>query len=226
MLRKEITLLLWIISAIFLQFCTTTKEELLDEEAIYLPNRQWVFTVKRSDNATIDSLYLTVLNERFEGDSTKWKLRWIAIVRDSNRVLIDTSISRVIDREGSPFISFSTPSIKGKGYQMTRLLPEPQVRFPIVLGHEMKVKDTIVVNRDSPEFEGLVITGTLKVSGKTFYKNPIVKDTCWIIDAFGNSEKGSFKAQYYFHKKFGFVYFYYDFVAYQVEISLAGLKFL
>ncbi len=72
--------------------------------------------------------------------------------------------------------------------------------------------------------EGVKMEGSSKETGRTYYDNPIVKDTCWVIDVRGKSEIGNFKARYYFHEKLGFVYFYYDFVSYQVEINLVNFK--
>lgn len=173
---------------------------------------------KKSDKNTFDTIYLSTLNEHFEWDPDQRKIRWVTIVRDSNKVLKDTTIAGVIEREGIPFIDLLPPS--DFYLRLAKLVGEPEVKLPVELGNKKKVETKIILG----PLEAIEAIVGSEVSGKSYYYNPLVKDTCWVIDAFGNSEKGNFKARYYFHEKLGFVYFYYEFVSYQVEINLIALK--
>lgn len=72
--------------------------------------------------------------------------------------------------------------------------------------------------------EKIEISGVTTITGKTFYNNPVVNDSCWVIETNSNTPFGVYKAKHYYHQKYGFVYFHYDFIQYKVEMNLVSFK--
>ena len=186
--------------------------------AIYLPNREWKFQVKKSNTTKIDTLYLKILPYT---DKSIEEFKWILFFADSNssNYLIDTckSTLTVEDYNNENYINITLPT--NQYLRLNEAFPSPQLRLPVEIGYTNNFKKIVKISIND-ELRGSTITGKIIVVGKIYYDNPIVHDSCWVLDAFGNSKLGTLKARYFFHEKYGFVYFYYDFIKYQVEMNL------
>lgn len=148
-------------------------------------------------------------------------------------------------------IKISSPAISNY-LHLAELLPTPQIKHPIQLGNETDWEITFgeykFISKENINYseEGEIIakgteinsekevgeeiftdftaTGKIQVSKKIFYGNKLVNDSCWVLDGTSESKLGNLKVKYYFHEKLGFVYFYYDFNKYQVEMKLLDIK--
>lgn len=212
----------------FLFLLACNEQQWFGKEAIYLPNRKWTFTVKKSDKVTFDTICLTTLMERWEHSAIQRKIRWIFMVRDST-ITEHIEETGLIDRaSGSSLLSFIVGSEiwlhppRSSYLKLAEMVPFPNVKLPPKPGQ--KIDWELTPKKGWGRFEGIKVIGRLVIHSKIFFNNPAVKDSCWVINAFGRSGVGNFKAQYYFHEKLGFVYFYYDFGSYQVEINLIAFK--
>ncbi len=226
-LMKEIKKLF--IAVIYFSLLSACDEQLwVGKEAIYLPNRQWIFTVKKSNREIFDTLLLITFKERWEYSALQRKINWKFIMKDT---IVTENIEEtgVIDRaRGGSLLNLIFGSEiwihppRSSYLRLAEMVPFPNVKLPPKLGQ--RIDWELTPKKGWGEFEGVKVNGKLVVSSKIFFDNPIVKDTCWVIDAFGKSKIGNFKAQYYFHEKLGFVYFFYDFAFYKVEINLIAFK--
>ena len=79
--------------------------------AIYLPNREWKFQVKKSNTTKIDTLYLKILPY---ADKSIEEFKWILFFADSNssNYLIDTckSTLTVEDYNNENYINITLPT--------------------------------------------------------------------------------------------------------------------
>jgi hypothetical protein len=216
-----------------------------NEPHVYLPGREWDFIVKRTNSSVVDTLILRTFDETWE--ITQKKIEWKYIIKDPNTFTQITEETGVIDRRGSFFTKiFLKNEIwihppRSSYLRLSEMVPFPQINFPIYKGQiinwEITPKKVKAKNYDSsgkyigdsvPEewkkLIGKTATGKIGVKGKIYYNNPIIKDSCWVLNAFGNSPIGTIKSKYYFSEKYGFVFFFYDFNDYKVEIILSGIK--
>ncbi len=189
---------------------------------INILNHKWKFIVTKSNTHYIDTL---ILNSYFKsGNNDNLRFRWILITFDSlkSNSLIDTVYSVInVSVDKNNYVEIPNPT--NKYLKLTEAIPSPQLKFPIELGHPINTKTKVKITSNE-ELKGITVTGKIEVKGKIYYDNPIVKDSCLVLDVVGNSKLGTFKAKYYFHEKYGFVYFYFDFVKYQVEINIISYK--
>ncbi len=189
---------------------------------VYKPNREWNFEVKRSDSETTDTLKFKIFNENWKLFQKKCKWFYLLINDSSGSMKMITSTTGIIDRQCNPVMEWFFDSEiwmhppRSAYLRLTEMVPFPWIKFPIEKGKELDWN--LIPKSGWEELEGVEVNGTLKVTGKIFYENPVVKDSCWVIEAVGKSDAGNFTGKYYFNEKLGFVYFYYDFVKYKVEI--------
>lgn len=196
---------------------------------IYKPDREWHFTVKFSNSPIIDTLILKTYDESWE--LTQKKIEYIYNMKkdSSGGYSISTEITGVIDRKGSYLTGlFLTSEIwlhppRSGNLRVTELLPFPWIKFPIKLGQSNDWE--LTPKKGWNEMEGKKISGKIQVVRKMFFDNPVIRDTCWVLEGFGESDFGKFKCTYYFSENYGFVYFLYDFNQYQIELIPIKIKF-
>lgn len=204
----------------------------ISKSNIYSLNKEWKFLVKKTNSTFLDTLYLKIVpnKDNITENVIETGCRWIltGLQSSDNSIVSDTIISYVlqeseIDTDNSIIkIGISPPTNSYLTY--TRLLESPFVKLPIHIGYVSKYKVESTSINDERGADKIKSEGAMTVSGKIFYDNPLVKDSCWVLQTMGESDLGMMGAKYYFHEKFGFVYFYYDFNKYQVEISLSDFK--
>ncbi|OGU40856.1 MAG: hypothetical protein A2X61_15905 [Ignavibacteria bacterium GWB2_35_12] len=192
-----------------------------DKSLIYTPDSEWKFSVKKSNDNAINTIILKILSPK--------KIEWKYFVKDSNSFTDIIERSDALETTELLFISEKSISLPSSGdFKLTGLIPNPQIRFPISIGQTIKIKKSLkeewTLKEGRKKYNGNKVTGKIEVAGKIYYNNPIVKDSCWVLNAIGESSVGSFKAKYYFNEKSGFVYFYYDFNEYKIEMELIPMK--
>jgi len=179
-------------------------------KSIYTKGHEWKFLVKSSLSTNIDTLYLKILP--FPDKSLTESYQWVLIFLDSSSLSykVDTSITSTTVDESNIDDYINLPSPINKYLRLTKAIPSPKIKIPVREGYTATSTIKININEDN-ELKGLSINGSITVIGKTNYKNKIVNDPCWVLEAKGESKLGTLKAKYYFNEKLGFVYFYYDF---------------
>lgn len=224
-MKKVLKILFSIISIIILvfTFMSCTKSN------VYLPNREWKFVIRFSNNSELDTVILKTYNENWELTQTKIEYIYNLKKNSSGGYTQNTEITGVIDRKEN-FITriFSVsevwlhPPRTGK-LRVTELLPFPWIKFPIKIGQINEWK--LTPKEGWKDMEGKKINGKISVVRKILFDNPAVKDSCWVLEGFGLSDFGKFKCSYYFSEKYGFIYFFYDFNQYQIELIPILIKF-
>lgn len=106
------------------------------------------------------------------------------------------------------------------GYlDFTEQLPHPEINLP------PKLNDTIYsehnISSTLPN-AGKLIMGYQTVTDYKYYSEDAFKDSVWVVELY-NKKDVKFKGKYYFSKKYGFIYFYYDLDGMEVEIKLIDL---
>jgi hypothetical protein len=101
-------------------------------------------------------------------------------------------------------------------FKLTVLIPPPTIKYPIKSGNSTTIK--VKANPALKELGISEVSGIVKVTGKIFFENLKVQDSCWVLEAIGFSKTGNYNAKYYFNEKYGFVYFHYFFDDYNLEI--------
>lgn len=197
-----------------------------NDSSIYVAGSEWVFTARNPFNNILDTITLKIFDEPWL--ATQKKMNWIFIKKDSNKSISIVSETGVIDRRENlinkifNMSEIELPPPSNEYLEYAELVPSPYIRFPIIIGESIIKEYTF-----KKGWEGLKnkkVNGKIKVTGKIFYNNPVINDSCWTLDAIGKSSIGTFKAKYYFHETKGFVYFYYDFNKYQVVMELISTK--
>lgn len=209
------------VALLFLVECDNEKSK----NNIYVPNREWKFTVKRTNSQSIDTLRLKVVDKFADKvvHEDEMGFEWILSYSDTNKIQTyrdTTYYTWKVNNNDIIKIPFS--SIRYLKYSAAT--PHPEIRLPVYIGRRPIKIERKTTFSDVEEMKGLKITGEIKVVDKIFYDNPIVNDSCWVLDAVGNSKFGTLKARYYFHKTMGFVYLYYDFNKYEVEAELVDFN--
>jgi hypothetical protein len=194
----------------------------LENPKIYSENREWRFTLSKSNSKFIDTISLKVFGESWK--ISQKKIEWNYSLRDSSGYSTITETTGVIDRsESSIFkkeIWIHPP--RSTFMRLTELVPFPQIIFPIRQGEVLPWE--LTPKEGWEELKGVKVTGQVEVVGKIYYDNPIIKDSCWVLNAVGNSTAGNYKAKFYFNENAGFVYFNYDFNTYKVVMELISFK--
>jgi hypothetical protein len=196
---------------------------------IYKPNHIWEFKVTRTDSKIVDTLQFKTTDESWQILMKKciWQF---PIRKDTAGKVMITQTTGIMDIKVcfplsllfSSKIDFSPPEWEYLKYSW--IIPI-KIKFPITVGQTIKLNKTFGSKRPpSDEFRQLKVNGFVKVIGRKFYSNPLVNDTCWVLEASSKSKIGEFNAKYYFNEKFGFVYMFYDFKKYQVEMELIDFK--
>lgn len=190
---------------------------------VYQPGRTWKFTVKNSLSEKLDTLTLSVFDERWH--ITQTKIVWRIARRDSNGSSVTEEQTGVIDRSnnivGKNEIWLHPP--RQDYLRLTELVAFPSVIVPVTQGQV--IKNEVTPDEGWEELEGTHIKGTITVDGKVLYKGDVLRDSCLLLQAVGESEVGKYSAVYYFHPVKGFVYFFYDFKQYTCEIDLVSTNF-
>ena len=184
---------------------------------IYDGSIEWKFTVKNSSIDRTD----TLLFYRSESWYPK-KLKWdFSFIRQKNKA--KTSIESIFT-EDSDLIKIGAPY--GFYLNYTELVPHPEVRFPIKEGdlYESNHKTNTRRIKGTENVDDIDVEGKLEVVSKILYKQELLKDSSWVIDAEGNSSVGKFTSTYYYHEKYGFVYFKYNLEKDTIEIDLNQLS--
>jgi hypothetical protein len=195
---------------------------------VYKADREWHFIVKCSNSSVIDTLILKTYDDSFE--KTQRRIEYIYNkIKDSNGNYSDIiETTGVIDRQGNFFTRlFTKPEIwlhppRNRVLRVTELLPFPWIKFPIEIGQSHDWE--LTPKEGWGEMKGKKINGKIEVVKRIFYDNPIVKDTCWLLEGVGESDFGKFECKYYFNEKSGFVYFFYNFNTYQIELVPISIK--
>jgi hypothetical protein len=211
---------------------------------IYKPGREWVFSVNYSDMPQIDTLRLRTLElAESIGVESEWitrsyypngNIRKEAVLPFKLIELrLEGSVSEVIDQ----YIKLKPPA---EFNDSLRLVPYPTVELPPTPGwveedyqhtNEKITKhgsitpdgDTVYHKRKPEFWEEMEVSGSIKNSGRKYYDNPVVRDSCWVINAAGTSEVGKFNSRYYFHEEKGFVRFEYFLAGDTIRIDLVEI---
>lgn len=217
------------ISLIFIVFTVIFLLSSCNNSLIYKPNREWHFIIKSSNNLNIDTMILKTYDESFVITQRKIDYIYNKTVDSNGNYTEEIETTGVIDRQGN-FLTrlFIKPEIwlhppRGKYLRVTELLPFPWIKFPIKIGQS---NDWELTPKEGwGDFKGKTIKGKIEVVKRIFNDNPIINDSCWVLEGIGESEIGKFKCKYYFNEKYGFIYFYYDLNNYQLEIIPIMIQF-
>jgi hypothetical protein len=213
-----------IIAIVIIIFLSTCSNPL-----IYKPGREWHFIIKSSNRPNIDTIILKTYDESFLTTQTKIEYIYNKIKKSTGGYSQSIESTGVIDRQGN-FISrlFITPEIwlhppRSNFLRMTEMLPFPWIKFPIYLGQ--RIDWELTPKEGWEELKGKTVKGNINVKAKIFYDNLVINDSCWVVEGLGESEIGKFNCKYYFSERYGFVYFFYDFNQYQIELIPLKMKF-
>lgn len=192
--------------------------------SIYKPNSTFTFLAKNTNKNSNDTLFLFITNESWNVFQTKCIWKYSPIVDSLGSVTNIREITGVVDKKYAfPLNLFFTSQIwlhppRDVYLKMTELVPFPKIIFPIEKGQIIPWK--LTPKSGWKDFEGITINGQIKVIDKIIFNNHI----CWLLEAKGKSEIGTYFAKYYFNERYGFVYLFYDFNNFQVELSLIDAK--
>lgn len=216
------------------------------EPEIYKPDREWRFIVKKSNTPGIDTLKLNTIakSDTISEITGKWEI--VNYDTSGNMISRSTTTSAITENRimgVGNFLSISKikipdPSIGNLGNLV--LAPAPQVNLPVKNGyvdrnyhhHSKIVKKKRYdsagkeLPAESEPLDDVKITGSIEVTGKTYFDNPVIQDTCWVVEAVGRSKIDTVNSAYYFNEKAGFVYFKYDFGDQTIEIVPISINFL
>lgn len=199
--------------------------------SIYKPERKWIFEVKYSFQEKKDTLTLFTYDEIY--NYYQLKCEWLNVQYDLPKVGSKTTTrgtTGIIERHYPAIFSWIYSSQiwmhppRHRPYvHLNEMVPFPWIEFPIFIGQK---NDWKLTPKDGwKELEGKTVTGYIEVTDKIYFDNPVIKDSVWVLDAVGNSEVGRYTGKYYFHEKYGFIYFFYDFNQYQIEIEPIEINF-
>lgn len=192
---------------------------------VYHPEIEWEFSLNRSDRLDTDTVYLKTFDETILNGQIKCE--WILCRQDSNNMQsISVSETGIIDNSGNFFRNlFLKPEVwihplrsSTDYYYLTEMLPFPWIQYPISIGQIIEWE--LTPEAGWGDLKGRSVVGEIKVVDKIFYSNPVVNDSCWVIETIGISSIGNFSSKYYFNEKLGFVYFHYDLNDYTIDIEV------
>ncbi len=191
---------------------------------IYNPNSQWNFLIKNSKFNDVDTLVLQDIE--FDANKALTIYRWKFLkksfeLKDENENIFKVEVETSLNDNNNVILYF--PSIDNLDF--LKLFPEPSLSYPLFLGKFFTYK-----RNDTKEIKGLskyeesIIEARYKITDKILYESNFLNDTCWFIMNDTKTNQGNFTSKYYFHEKYGFVYLFYDFNDFQVELSLIDAK--
>ncbi len=195
---------------------------------VYKPNSSFTFLIKNTKQNKNDTLILIVTNDSWNIFQNKCIWKYSPIIDSLGSKTNIKEMTGIVDKNYSfPFNLFFPSQIwlhppRNVYLRMTELVPFPKIIFPIEKGQIIPWSLTPKSGWD--EFEGITIIGQIKVIDRILFTNPIFSDLCWVLETYAESEIGTYKSKYYFHEKYGFVYLFYDFNDFQVELSLIDAK--
>jgi len=194
------------------------------QSQIYNPGSRWVFLVKNSKFNNVDTLVLQDIE--FDTNKSisiyKWKFLNTSFKQnDENEKIFKIEVYTFLNNNNNVNLYF--PSIKN--LEFLKLFPEPSLSYPLFLSKYFTYK-----RKDRKEIRGvsgneeLIIEAKYKITDKIFFESNFLNDTCWVIITDTKTNKGNFTSKYYFNERYGFVYLFYDFNDFQVELSLIDAK--
>jgi len=194
------------------------------QSQIYNPGSRWFFLVKNSKFNNVDTLVLQdiVLDTNKSISIYKWKfLNNSFDQKDENEKIFNVEVDNFFYNNNNVNLYF--PSIKN--LEFLKLFPEPSLSYPLFLSKYFtyKRKDTKEIRGVSGN-EELIIEAEYKITDKIFFECNFLNDTCWVIITDTKTNKGNFTSKYYFNERYGFVYLFYDFNDFHVELSLIDAK--
>ncbi len=195
---------------------------------VYKPNSSFTFLVKVTNQNKNDTINLFVTDESWLIVQTKCIWKYPPIIDSLGSISYITGTTGIVDwNYPFPFNLLFPSQIwihppRQLYLRMAQMVPFPKVMLPIEKGQVIPWE--LTPKKGWEELEGKTVTGHIVVTDKIFFDNPVVNDWCWVLETIGESEIGNFNSKYYFHEKYGFVYLYYDFNEYQVEMSLIDAK--
>lgn len=187
---------------------------------IYSEGHEWTFAVKCSNRPIYDTIKLRTTDLPWDYGSKK--IIWYSVFRDTISLKIIKSVVEENGIDNTNNEVYLHPPHSGY-WNYTELLPVPYIKFPIT-------KDSNNINWKFPprnNWKDLInkkVKGESRFMGKVYCDTPALADSCWEIDATSTCVLGSFNAKYYFHERYGFVYFFYDFGKYTVEMKLTDYQ--
>mgnify|MGYP006909085513 CR=1 FL=1 len=179
----------------------------------YQENMKYVFSSKYSNSEFKDKLYL----QKQDVDGFVSKILWDSEIRQDPGSSTGISLEARFSNTRS---SIELPTPMGEYLNMTGLLPNPRVQFPIRLNDSIDSHHKIDYKHNP--YNGLLVDGYLKVIGRKYYDKKPVSDTCWVIEANKYSSKDT-SATFYFNEKLGFVYFNYQLGNDSIVIALDSI---
>lgn len=215
LLIRCFSVLLFIGLLFTIESCQKSKSEL---NSIYSPNKEFLFTSKLSGSDKLDTFVLQTLN-RNSPDGRKM-IKWIYLTNDS--IIGRNSFSETGITNESDEISLAFPSL---GYlKITSLTMSPMVSIPLNPWYSKDFKINYIKSDDG--LQGKSTKVDMKITGKTYYSNGLIKDSCWVVKTVGRNAKGIVTSKYYFSEKYGFVYLFWKSksLKYSVEMKLVGIK--
>ena len=195
------------------------------EPEIYKGGSKWMFYVKHSNRKNVDTIEFKSFDERLENYQiiSVWKISFKIDSGNIGKKIVE-STTGIVERHSFNFFSIFglfEPKIwihppRMQYMRLTEMVPFPYVELPAEVGDEYDWE--LTPKEGWGELKGKTVTGKITVDKKIFCGNKAVQDSCYVLNAIGKSDIGDFKGKYYFSNKKGFVYFYYDFNDYTVEI--------
>lgn len=207
---------------ILLLSCLALSCQQNTEGSIYQPTREWKFTCTNNSCSQIDTLTLKILDKVW--NITQTELEWkhnTMLDNGNNQTTIE--VTGVIDQSGSNTGRVWLHPPRAAYLRRAELVPFPEVHIPVVDGQIFE--SNLTPGEGWKEYEGVKVNGQLKVSGKVLYKQELLQDSCWRIEARSQSSVGNYSATYFYHEKRGFVYFKYHFGEDTCEINLVRTNF-
>lgn len=198
---------------------------------IYKPSRSWKFNIIHNDKITDDFITLNTFDDMFGFQiKSTWEYKYV----DNGDINFVTETTGIVEHNESNILSrlnivqskiwLHPPRPDNKFYNLkyTELIPFPYLEFPIESNKNIPWELTL---KDGwKEWEGVNVTGNILIKHKFYYDNKSVMDSCWLIEAIGNSSIGTFDAVYYYNESKGYVYFKYIIKNETIELVLSELK--
>jgi len=183
------------------------------EPGPHADNMKYIYKVTYTNSEFTDRLTL----ERSSVSGFVSTIVWDSEIRQDKGSSTGVSVE---SKSTNSNLSFELPQPLGEYLNLTNLLPAPRVEFPLSIGDSIYMSHRIDYKHST--YNGKSVEGYIKVSGKEFYSNQIVNDTCWVISSnlFSTTDTS---ATYYYNTRLGFVYFEYLLGTDTIEVSLDSL---